>query len=189
MCSRRTSRPDFLSEEDQRSSDEAGTTQDPETIESAQQRGLLLNDVCQLRLGMHSGVGDRETASDKIAAQGAERLLVLLLQRDGVRNQHRLVVLRSPCEKRGDEGDAHASPLIPEQIGDARCFVVFVLGQIGVGELGYRHKERRDAEALKRSEESDVLVVGREIDAGVLPHGDSEDQITDEDHRLDANFG
>ena len=138
---------------------------------------------------MHSGIGDRETASDKIAAQGAERLLILLLQRSGVRNQHRLVVLRSPCEKRGDEGDAHASTLIPKEIGDTRCFVVFVLGQIGVGELAYRHKERRDAEALKRPEESDVFVVGCEIDAGVLPHGGREDQITDEDHRLDADFG
>jgi len=59
-----------------------------------------------------------------------------------VRDQHRLVVLSAPCEHRGHEGNAEASTLIAEKVGEARRFVVFVLGQIGVGELAGRTNKK-----------------------------------------------
>ena len=73
MCGSGTTRPDFSREEDQRRSDEAGAAENPEAIERAQQHGLLLNDPSRLSLGMDNGIGRRETACSKIAAQGLER--------------------------------------------------------------------------------------------------------------------
>src|SRR5258708_13500701 len=65
-----------------------------------------------------------------------------------VRDQHRLVVLSAPCEHRCHERNAEASTLIAEEVGEARRFVVFVLGQIGVGELAGRNKQEDNPEAL-----------------------------------------
>jgi hypothetical protein len=98
------------------------------------------------------------------------------------------VVLCSPRQKSGNESDAYASSLIPEKVRDTRSFVVFVLRQIRVRELAHGHKERRYAESLHCSKQSDVFVVGSEIDAGVLPHGDGENDVAHENHWLDADF-
>src|SRR5258708_36390935 len=65
-----------------------------------------------------------------------------------VRDQYRLVVLSAPCEHRCHERNAEASTLIAEEVGEARRFVVFVLGQIGVAELACRDNQEGDPEAL-----------------------------------------
>ena len=79
---------------------------------------------------MQCGIGHGETVGGKIAREAPECFLVALVERRGVGDQDRLVKLRSTCEKSGNEGDAGASPLVPEQVGDARSFVVLILRQI-----------------------------------------------------------
>jgi len=124
-----------------------------------------------LRRGVRYGVCRGETVRRKIARQGTECFSVALLQRCSVSNENRLVVLRSPREKRCHKRDAYSSSLVPKEVGNARSFVVLVLRQIRVGELADRHEEGSDADSLERSKESNVLVVGSEINAGIPPHG------------------
>src|SRR5947199_121429 len=69
-----------------------------------------------------------------------------------VSDQHRLVVLSAPCEHRCHERNAEASTLIAEEVGEARRFVVFVLGQIGVGELAGKNKTKEEVESVGKGE-------------------------------------
>src|SRR6266700_4162034 len=92
-----------------------------------------------------------------------------------VRDQHRLVVLSAPREHRCHERNAEASTLIAEKVGEARRLVIFVLGQIGVGELAGRDKQEGDPEALKRACPGFFSVVGCKIETRELPHGAPDD--------------
>lgn len=91
------------------------------------------------------------------------------------------MVLRSPRENSGNEGDAHASSLIPEQIGDTGGFVVSVLRQIRVCKLADGHKERSNPEPLDCPIQSHVFVIRSEINPGVSPHGDRNTAIDSDD--------
>jgi hypothetical protein len=62
----RTSRPEFAREKNQWRPDQAGTAQQPKTIEKTEKRSLLPNDVGHLRLRVQSSVGDRETVRHKV---------------------------------------------------------------------------------------------------------------------------
>src|SRR5712664_2909268 len=91
-----TSRPEFACEENQRGSDQAGATQQPETIEKAKECRLLVDHSRQLCFRVQRRVRGRKTVRHKISRQGAECFLIAPLEWRGVRNQNRLVILRSP---------------------------------------------------------------------------------------------
>ena len=99
-----------------------------------------------------------------------------------VRDQHRLVVLSAPREHRCHERNAEASTLIAEKVGEARRLVIFVLGQIGVGELAGRDKQEGDPEALNRACPGFFSVVGCKIETREVPHGAPEDGETKPNH-------
>lgn len=73
---------------------------------------MLLNDSRQLRFCMQGRIRGGETVRQKISRQRAECFLIALLKWSGMGNQNRLVVLRSPGEKSGNEGDAYAATLV-----------------------------------------------------------------------------
>lgn len=100
MCGAKNTQPDFACEENQRRSDQARAAQNQEAVEKAKEGRLLLNDARQLRFGMQRGIGSSETVARKIARQRAECFLIALLERRGMGNQDRLVVLRSPRKKK-----------------------------------------------------------------------------------------
>src|SRR6266851_6732177 len=141
VCAARTSRAEFACEENQRRPEHAGATQQPETIEKTKECGLLLNDSRQLRFCMQSRVRSGETMRHKISRQRAKRFLIALSQWSSVSNQDRLVILRSSRKNGCNERDANTSSLIPEQIGKARGFVVFVSRQEGIRQLAHRDKQ------------------------------------------------
>src|ERR1700756_4190568 len=63
-------------------------------------------------------------------------------------DKHALVVLAPLFEHRGDECDAEAPTPVTTEVGQARTFVVLILGQVRVRELRYRYEHERIAEAL-----------------------------------------
>src|SRR5271155_3245436 len=139
------SRADFAREENQGRPDQAGAPKHPEAIEKAQKRRLLLNDVSQLSLRMHSRVGSGESAVGKMPRQRSEPFAARRIIRSYMSHQNGLVILRSPRKKRGYERDPETSTLVSEQIGQARSLVVFILGQIGICQLAHRNEQRSDA--------------------------------------------
>ncbi|MGB2890673.1 MAG: hypothetical protein WBC04_23520 [Candidatus Acidiferrales bacterium] len=156
----RTNRPEFAREENQRRSDHAGAAQQPETIEKAKKCRLLVDHLRQLRFRVQRRVRGREAVRHKISRQRAECFLIELLEWSGVSNQNRLVILRSSRKNACNERDTNASPLVPEQIGKTRSFVVFILWQEGIGQLAHRHKQRGNPKPLDGPGKSDMLVVG-----------------------------
>src|SRR2546425_4352309 len=152
-------RPEFACEENQRRSDHAGAAQQPEAIEKAKECRLLLNYSRQLRFGMQSRVRGGETVRHKISRQRVECFLIALVEWSGVSNQNRLVILRSPRKNGCNERDTNASPLVPEQIGQTRSFVILILWQEGIGQLAYRHKKWGNPKPLDRTGDRHMLVV------------------------------
>src|SRR5258708_2969135 len=183
-----TSRPDFAREENQRRSDQAGAAQQPETVEKTKKCSLLMNDSRYLRFGVQSSIRGGETARQKVSRQSSQRFPKALVERCGVRNQHGLVILRSPREKGGHKSDAEAAGFVAEEARQARRFVVLIFGQEGVCKLAHGHEQRSDAKSLECPYESYVFVVRTQVNAGVTPHGNSKDDVSREDQRLDANF-
>ena len=106
VCSAGTGGSNFACQPHQRRSDGAGTPQHPEAIEEAKKRSLLLNHARQLRLGMQRCIRRREAMRGEVSRQSTKCFLVALLERGRMSNEHGLVVLRSPREKRCHSGDA-----------------------------------------------------------------------------------
>ena len=63
-------------------------------------------------------------------------------------DEHALMILRAPFEHRGDECDPEAGAPVPAQVRQARAFVVLVLRQVGICELGDRNEHEGIAETL-----------------------------------------
>src|SRR5271155_647257 len=134
------SRADFAREENQGRPDQAGAPKHPEAIEKAQKRRLLLNDVSQLSLRVHSRVGSRESAAGKMPRQRSEPFAVRRIIRSCMSHQNGLVILRSPRKKRGNERNPETSTLVSKQVGETRGLVVLVFRQIGIRELAHWDK-------------------------------------------------
>src|SRR6266852_210115 len=77
----------------------------------------------------------------------------------------------------------------PKPTGETGSLVVLVFGKIGICKLAHWHKQGCDPEPLQSPQESHVFVVRPEINAGVLPHGNAEDDIADENERRDPDLG
>src|SRR6267378_6234275 len=120
---------------------------------------------------MQSRVRGGETVRHKISRQRVECFLIPLLEGSGMSNQYRLVILRSPRKNGCNERDTNAPPLIPEQIGKTRSFVVLILWQEGIRQLAHRHKQWGNPEPLDRTGDRHMLVVCAKVNAGVAPHG------------------
>src|SRR5260370_34986998 len=100
---------------------------------------------------MQSRVRGGETVRHKVSRQRTQCFPIVLLEGRCMRDQHGVVILRSPGEKRSYEGDADASALVSEKIGKTRRFVVFVFRQDGLCDLPHRHKQGTLAKPLKAS--------------------------------------
>src|SRR5713101_9834462 len=137
---------------------------------------------------MQSRVRGGETVRHKISRQRVECCLVALVEWSSVSNQNRLVILRSPRKNGCNERDTNAPPLIPEQIGKTRSFVVLILWQEGIGQLAHRHKQWGNPKSLDRTGDRQMLVVRPEVNAGVAPHRKCENHVSSENEWLDSNF-
>src|SRR5215472_17440595 len=100
----------------------------PEAIKERQNAGLLLQQRVNLGQSAHGCVGCGIAVSDEAICNVLYILRKRSIEARDVRYQHRLVVLSAPREHRRHERNAEASALIAEKVGEARRFVVFVLG-------------------------------------------------------------
>src|SRR5260370_8865123 len=101
-----------------------------------------MNDSRYLRFGVQSSIRGGETARQKVSRQSSQRFPKALVERCGVRNQHGLVILRSPSEKSGHKSDAEAAALVAEEVGQARSFVVLIFLIEEVFKLAQCHVHR-----------------------------------------------
>src|SRR6266481_1502393 len=170
VCGTRASRPEVAREENQGRSEQAGATQQPETIERRQERGLVIQDPADLRLCVGCRVSRRETVPCKICGQICQDSLIGCALRSGVGNEDRTMVLRAAGHYRGGKRDTKTGSLISKKICQTGSLVVFVFWQERIGKLAHGNEERGDAQALNRASKCLVLVVGAEIEAGVVPH-------------------
>ncbi len=136
----RTCRPEFLDQQHQRNTHQDEPPQRGKTIEERQVGSLALEKVKSLRLRVNRCVRMSETARGEVGCEVVEKLAVALIEWSRVGHQYALVILRPARQKRGDKRDAETASLISEEICQARGFVVFVLGQIGIRELAHRHE-------------------------------------------------
>ena len=111
-----------------------------EAIEERQKGRLILEQVKSLRLGVDGGVRLRKSVLREVAGERCKELPIALIERRVVRDEYGLVKLGAASQHRGDKRDAEAASLIPRKVGEARGFVVFVLGQEGICNLTYRHE-------------------------------------------------
>jgi len=137
---------------------------------------------------MKCGIDGREAVDGEIAGEGMERVAVVRVAICNVRDEDGLVVLRPPREHCGDKSNAEARTLIAEEIREARGFVVFVLGQEGVGHLAYRNEQRRNSQPLQSASHCEMAIVGAQIEAREVPHRDCENAITNADEWTHADF-
>src|SRR6267142_1839900 len=117
VCGTRTGRPEFACQENQRRPEHASAAQQPEAIEKAKERRLLMNHSRQLCFRVESRVRGGEPVRRKIPRQSGECFLIAMVEWSSVSNQNRLVILGSPRKQCCDERDTKAPPLVPEQIG------------------------------------------------------------------------
>src|SRR5260370_12791485 len=116
----------------------------PEEIQERQNVSLLLHNGLNLGHSARGCVSCRITVIDEAICNALYILRKRSIETRDVRDQHRLVVLSTPCEHRCHERNAEASTLIAEEVGEARRFVVFVLGQI---ELDYPPTPNQQSDA------------------------------------------
>src|SRR4029077_8386437 len=159
MASAWTSRPEFACEENQRCPNHAGAAQQPEAIKKAKECRLLMDHLRQLCFRVQSRVWGSQAVGHKISRQRAEPLLIALLEWSGVSNQNRLVILRSSRKNGCNERNTNASPLVPEQVGKTRSFIVLILWQEGIGQLAHRHKKWGNPKPLDRTGDRHMLVI------------------------------
>src|SRR5260370_10650111 len=115
---------------------------------------------------MQSRVRGGETVRHKVSRQRTQCFPIVLLEGRGMRDQHGVVILGSPGQKRSYEGDADASSLVSEKLGKTRSFVVFVFTQEAICELPHPHKQRSDTKPLKPSEAGNVLIISAGLNTG-----------------------
>ena len=171
----------FLGEENQRGAEQAGPTNQIETVESSLKGGLLFDDFGDLCLSVARSVGSGKSVPSEVGGEVAEHFVVTRGNRRRVRDKNGLMILRAAGEHGGYESDAEAGALISEKIREARGFVVFVLGQEGISHLAYRDEQRRNSQPLERASHCEMAIVGGQIKAREVPHRDCEDAITNAD--------
>src|SRR5215469_1059842 len=182
VCCRTPTLVELTNENGEYRPNKSNEAEQPETIKERQNAGLLLQQGVNLGHSSHGCVGCRITVSDKAICNVLHILRKCSIETRDVPDQHRLVVLCAPREHGRHERNAKASTLIAEKVGEARRFVVLVLGQIGVGELASWDKQEGDPEALHRACPGFSSVVGCKIETREVPHGAPEDGETQPNH-------
>ena len=135
---------EFLDQQNQRRADENKPAESSETISEREKRGLTLQEIESLRLGVNDGIGMRETVRGKISGEVVEQLAIALVQGSGMGDENGLMELRAAGQQRGDESNTETAALIAEEIGETGSFVVLAFGQVGIRELAYRDEQRGD---------------------------------------------
>ena len=128
-CSSAFGVAEFLGKENQRGAEQAGPTNQIETVESTLEGGLLLDDFGDLRLSVARGVGGSESMAGKVGGEIVQHFVVTRGNWLRMRDENGLVILRATREHGGDESDAKAGALIAEKISDAGGFVIFIFRQ------------------------------------------------------------
>src|SRR5215469_3180402 len=182
VCCRTSTLVELINEDGEYGPYKSNEAEQPETIKERQNAGLLLQQGVNLGHSAHGCVSCGITVSDEAICNVLHILRKRSIETREVCHQHRLVVLSAPREHRRHERNAKASTLIAEKVGEARRFVVFVLGQKGVGELASWDKQEGDPEALHRACPSFFSVVGCKIETREVPHGAPEDGETQPNH-------
>src|SRR5215472_2058513 len=116
------------------------------------------------------GVRTTCSASKQVVTGVVDELLYTPIGGSEMADEHALMVLAPPFEHRGDECDAEAPTPVTTEVGQARTFVVLILGQVGVRELRYRYEHERIAEALISASESKMKVVGLRSETAIIEH-------------------
>src|SRR5258708_31652362 len=140
MCCRTCALVKLTNENSKQRPDESDQSEKPETVEKPENGRLLLHDGINLGDGARRRIDSRVTVINEATGDPLHICRNGSIEPRDVRHQYRLVVLRSPGQHRGDEGNAEACALIAEQVGKTRRFVVLVLGKIRVGQLTHRYK-------------------------------------------------
>src|SRR5258708_33221890 len=166
--SRSLGRQNLPCEEHQGGACQANATKQPEAIEGCQERRLLIQNPVELGMRVNRCLRRRDTMFCKIFGQLCQHLLVTWAERSSMTNKNRSMILSAASQHRGHKRDAEACSLIAEQVRQTRSLIVLVLRQKGVRELAHRNEERGNAEALDRTCKSLVLVVGTQVEAGVI---------------------
>ena len=109
-------------------------------IHKRQVSSLPLQQIERPRLRVNHSVRMCETVRRKILREVAEKLLISRIERRGVRHQHRLMILRSGRQQRGDKRNPETSALVSKKIGQAGSFIILLLWQIGVRQLADRYE-------------------------------------------------
>src|SRR5262252_3119771 len=164
VCCRTPTLVELMNENGEYRPNKSNQAEQPETIKERQNAGLLLQQGVNLGHSAHGCVSCGITVSDEAICNVLHILRKRSIETREVCHQHRLVVLSAPREHRRHERNAKASTLIAEKVGEARRFVVFVLGQKGVGELASWDKQEGDPEALNRACPGFFSVVGCKIE-------------------------
>ena len=118
-----------------------------------------MNQLCQLCFRVQRRARGSETVRHKIPRQCVECFSIAQPARSNVRDQNRLVILRSSCQNGSYERDPNASSLIPGEIGKTRSFIVLILWQERICQLAHGHEQRSDSKSLESPEESHVFIV------------------------------
>src|SRR5215469_1303757 len=182
VCRSTTTLVELVNENGEYRPYKSNEAEQPEAIKERQNAGLLLQHSVNLGHSAHGRVGCGITVSDEAICNVLHILRKRSIETRDVRYQHRLVVLSAPREHRRHERNAEASTLIAEKVGEARRFVVLVLGQIGIGELASWDKQKGDPKALNRACPGFFSVVGCKIETREVPHGAPEDGETQSNH-------
>ena len=114
MTARGRYRLEFPNQKNQWDARQDKPSQRGETIQKCLKGSLPFQEGEHLRLRVNGSIRVREAVSGKITGEIGEKLAVARIGRNGVRYQHALMILGAAREKRRDEGDAKAAPLIAE---------------------------------------------------------------------------
>ena len=101
---------------------------------------MPLEEVESLGLSVNSRIRVRETVSGEIIGKLGEELPIMLVKKTRVRDEHALMILRSPRQYRGDESYSKTASLVAKEIGKTGGFVIFVAGQIGICKLAHGYE-------------------------------------------------
>src|SRR5580704_5240524 len=129
---------------------------------------------------MHRRIRSGESGAGKLSRQRRQPFPVGRVIRSSMGDQNGLVILRPPSKKGCNKRNPETPALVAEQIGQARSLVVFILGEIRVGELTHWNKQWRDAQPLDGASECYVPVVRAQIKASEVPHGEGKDEVSGE---------
>jgi len=110
------------------------------------------------------------SACHQVTARAVNELLDGSIGRSEMADEDTLMILGPPFQHRGDECNPEAPAPVPAEVGQARTFVVLVLGQIRVRKLCYWNEHERVAESLETARQCEMKIVCLGSESAVVKH-------------------